>query len=113
MRIMAEQERAEVERLWQAARYMPQSVRLLGTRYRALFLAYAASASSSGEARAVADALAFIEFMFKQDRVGLLEPEQKALRSDARALRRRFRLKRADGGVTAVEKWKVLQWLHL
>lgn len=113
MKIMAEQEQADVERLWQAARYMPQSVRLLGTRYRALFVAYAGQTASSGEARAVADALAFIDFMFRQDRVGLLEPEQRALRSDARALRRRFRLKRGEGGVSAVEKWKVLQWLHL
>ena len=33
-------EAPNVERLWQAARFMPQTVRLLGTRYRSLFLAY-------------------------------------------------------------------------
>lgn len=104
---------AEVERLWQAARYIPQTVRLLGTRYRALFVAYAEQYGSEGQARAVADALAFVEFMFRQDRVALLPLEQKALRSDEKKLRRRFRLKRADGKVSAVEKWKVLQWLGL
>ncbi len=108
-----QKQQEEVERLWQAARYIPQTVRLLGTRYRALFVAFAEQCGSDGEARAVADALAFIEFMFRQDRVGLLPLEQRALRADERELRRRFRLKRQDGKVTAVEKWKVLQWLGL
>lgn len=102
---------AALERLWQAARFLPQSVRLLGTRYRSLFVAYAQQFNSEGQARAVADALAFVDFMFKQNRVGLLDPEQKALRMDARALRRRYRLSRQSGSVSAVEKWKILQWL--
>ena len=104
---------AALERLWQAARYLPQSVRLLGTRYRSLFVAYAQQFNSEGQARAVADALAFVDFMFKQNRVGLLDLEQKALRRDERALRRRFRLARQSGSVSAVEKWKILQWLRL
>lgn len=102
-----------VERLWQAARFMPQTVRLLGTRYRSLFLAYGQLIQSEGEARPVADALAFLKFMERQDRVALLPPEQRAVRDDARALRRRFRLKRAGDKVRAIEKWKVLQWLGL
>ncbi len=105
---------AQVERLWQAARFMPKSVRFLGTRYRALFLAYAQENRSGGQAPAIADAMAFIDFMFRQNRVGLLGPEQRALRSDFRALRRRFRLKRdGEGRLDAVEKWKVFQWLGL
>ena len=104
---------AHVERLWQTARFLPQSVRLLGTRYRALFVAYAAQVSSQGEGAPVADALAFIDFMFRQNRVGLLDPELRALRSDEKALRRRFRLSRDGQTVKAVEKWKILQWLHL
>lgn len=107
------EQHAEVERLWQAARYLPQTVRLLGTRYRALFVAFAEQTKSQGEARAVADALGFVDFTLRQDRVGLLPPEQRALRDDERKLRRRFRLRRADGVVSACEKWKVLQWLHL
>ncbi|MBI4375143.1 MAG: hypothetical protein HY549_01715 [Elusimicrobia bacterium] len=106
-----------VERLWQAARYLPQSVRLLGTRYRTLFLAYAQQCSvesSNGKAPpAVADAMAFIEFMFLQNRVGLLPPEQRALHQDQRALRRRFRLRRHGITVSATEKWKICQWLGL
>lgn len=100
-----------VERLWQAARYLPQSVRLLGTRYRSLFLAYAQQHESQGEAAAVADAMAFIDFMHGQNRLALLEPEQQALLNDHRALQRRYRLKRQGTVVRAVEKWKVLQWL--
>ena len=102
-----------VERLWKTARYLPQTVRLLGTRYRSLFLAYGQLVKSEGQARAVADALAFLRFMLHQDRIALLPPEQRAVRDDARMLRRRFRLKRAGDVVHAVEKYKILQWLHL
>lgn len=104
---------AHVERLWQSARFLPRSVRLLGTRYRALFLAYAQQVSAGGELAPVADALAFIDFMFRQNRVALLAPEIRALRDDDRLLRRRYRLKRSGAAVSASEKWKVLQWLHL
>lgn len=100
-------------RLWQAARYMPRSVRLLGTRYRALFLAYAEQTQAAGDAPAVADAMAFVDFMFRQDRLGLLGPEKQALRGDQKPLRRRFRLRREGATVTVTEKWKVLQWLGL
>jgi hypothetical protein len=106
-------EKEQVERLWQSARYLPRSVRLLGTRYRALFCAYAQACGAQGETAAVADAMAFIDFMLRQERVALLQPEKQALRSDRRLLRRRYRLKRKDSVVTAVERWKILQWLGL
>jgi hypothetical protein len=102
-----------VERLWKSAQFLPQTVRLLGTRYRALFLAYAAECRVEGEAAAVADAMAFVDFMFQQDRVGLLVNERLALRGDARALSRRFRLKRNGAAIEAIEKWKPLQWIGL
>lgn len=102
-----------VERLWKAARYLPQTVRLLGTRYRTLFLAYALRSTPRGEAGVVADALAFADYLSKQERVGLLAPERTALRRDAKALRRRFRLRRDGDAVEAIEKWKILQWLRL
>ena len=41
-----------------------------------------------------ADAIAFVDFMFRQNRVALLMPEQRALRNDERVLRRRYSLKR-------------------
>lgn len=107
------EEAVVVERLWQTARFLPQSVRLLGTRYRALFTAYAQQVQAEGEAAPVADAIAFVDFMFRQNRVGLLEPEQRALRADERVLRRRYRLNRDGKTVKAVEKWKILQWLRL
>jgi hypothetical protein len=110
---MTQKQEAEVERLWQSARYLPQTVRLLGTRYRALFVAYAQQHPSKGEARAVADAMAFVHWMLRQDRVGLMPLEQKALRGDETRLRRRFRLKRDGASVSAVEKWKITQWLGL
>ena len=69
---------AGVERLWQASRYLPQTVRLLGTRYRSLFLAHAQRCETTGAVPAVADALAFIEFMRTQNRLGLLAPEQRS-----------------------------------
>jgi hypothetical protein len=102
-----------VARLWKTAELLPQTVRLLGTRYRALFLAYAPHARPSGDAAIVADALAFVEFMSRQERVGLLDNERAALRGDARALRRRFRLRRDGEQIAAVEKWKPLQWIGL
>lgn len=102
-----------VERLWKTARYLPQTVRLLGTRYRTLFLAHAQRCTPRGEAGVVADALAFADFLGKQERVGLLAPERAALRRDERALRRRFRLRRDGDSVEAVEKWKILQWIGL
>ena len=102
---------ADLQRLWQAARYLPQSVRLLGTRYRSLFVAYAQQFKPQGQDAAIADALGFVDFMFKQNRVGLLDLEQRALRRDARTLRRRYRLARQGESVSVVEKWKILQWL--
>ncbi len=108
---MSRDPNGHVERLWQAARFLPRSVRLLGTRYRSLFLAYAQQCSPAGEAKAVADALGFIEFMFRQNRVALLPPELRALSQDERRLRRRYRLKRQGDTLSAVEKWRILQWL--
>lgn len=102
-----------VERLWKTARYLPQTVRLLGTRYRTLFLAHAQRCRPRGEAGVVADALAFADFLSKQERVGLLAPERVALARDARVLRRRFRLRRDGDEIEAIEKWKILQWLRL
>lgn len=102
-----------VDRLWKSARFLPLTVRLLGTRYRSLFLAHAQSCRPRGDAAPVADALAFIDFMLRQERVGLLENERSALRRDARALKRRFRLRRDDEAVEASEKWRPLQWLGL
>ncbi len=102
-----------VERLWKTARYLPQTVRLLGTRYRTLFLAHAQRCRPRGEAGVVADALAFADYLAKQERVGLLDPERTALRRDAKALRRRFRLRRDGDEIEAIEKWKILQWLRL
>ncbi len=102
-----------VERLWKTARYLPQTVRLLGTRYRTLFLAHAQRCRPRGEAGVVADAMAFTDYLAKQERVGLLAPERAALRRDARALRRRFRLRRMGDEIEAIEKWKILQWIGL
>src|SRR5262245_55070292 len=103
----------DVERLWRSAAFLPKSVRLLGTRYRLLFTAYAQGTLSGGEHPAAADALAFVEFMLRQDRLALLEPERRALREDGSRLRRRFRLRRGQGTIEAVEKWRILQWLNL
>lgn len=102
-----------VERLCRTARFLPQTVRLLGTRYRALFLAHAQSCRPRGDAAPVADAMAFVDFMFRQERVGLLDIERSALRGDARALGRRFRLRRDGAQVEAVERWKLLRWIGL
>jgi hypothetical protein len=102
-----------VERLWKAAECLPESVRLLGTRYRALFLAYAPLYRPHGKASPVADAMAFVDFMFRQERVGLLDNEREALRGDQRALRRRFRLRSKGSEIEAVEKWRIAQWLGL
>ena len=102
-----------VERLWKTSKFLPRTVRLLGTRYRALFLAHAQLCRPSGDAAPVADALAFIDFMFRQERVGLLENERWALQGDERALRRRFRLKRQGTDISAGEKWKMLHWIGL
>ncbi|OGS00541.1 MAG: hypothetical protein A2V88_05575 [Elusimicrobia bacterium RBG_16_66_12] len=102
-----------VERMWKTSQFLPQTVRLLGTRYRALFLAHAQLCRPSGDAGTVADAMAFVDFMFRQERVGLLDNERRALLADKRALRRRFRLKRNGEDVSASEKWKILQWIGL
>ncbi len=102
-----------VERLWKTSRYIPRSVRLLGTRYRSLFAAYAKDWEPAGPDPAVADALAFLDFMFRQNRVALPVTEYKALRSDQRLLRRRFRLRREGKSISVIERWKILQWLHL
>lgn len=100
-----------VERLWQSARYLPHTVRLLGTRYRAMFTAYGRQYDPVGDDPVLADALAFIVFMFQQNRLGLLDVEQRALREDSRRLRKRYRLRRRGNTVEAVEKWRILQWL--
>lgn len=102
---------AEVDRLWKTSRFLPQSVRLLGTRYRALFLAHARQCDPTGPDPAVADALAFLEFMAGQERLALLAPEQRALKADGRPLRRKFRLKRDGRAIAAIERWRILQWL--
>ena len=106
-----ESEPQAVERLWQTARFLPQSVRLLGTRYRPLFLAHARECEPGGDNAAVADALCFVLFMNRQNRVALMAPELRALRRDARALKRRFWLRRKGREISVAEKWKVLQWL--
>ena len=102
-----------VERLWKTARYLPQTVRLLGTRYRTLFLAHAQRCRPRGASGVVADALAFAAYLSKQERVGLLAPERSALARDERVLRRRFRLRRDGNAIEAIEKWKIFQWLGL
>jgi len=102
-----------VERLWKTARYLPQTVRLLGTRYRTLFMAYAQNWRPEGDAAVVADALAFMDFLGKQERVGLLAPERAALKGDLKRLRRRYRLRREGDSVSATEKWRILQWIGL
>jgi hypothetical protein len=91
-------------RLWLCARYLPETARLLGTRYRALFLSYAPRTRPEGDAPAVADAMAFADFMLCQHRIALLAPELSALRRDARHLRRRYRLLRDGKAVTALPK---------
>ena len=103
----------EVERLWRCAAFLPRSVRLLGTRYRPLFAAYAQDTSPAGDNTAAADALAFVDFMFRQDRMAILEPERHALVEDGRRLRRRFNLRRQGGRIEAVERWRIWQWLGL
>ena len=105
--------RESIDRLWKTAKFLPQTVRLLGTRYRSLFLAHAQLCRPRGDGAPVADALAFVDFMFRQERVGLLDNERSALRGDERALRRRFRLRRMGEAVEVVEKWKALQWIGL
>ena len=102
-----------VERMWKTAQFLPRTVRLLGTRYRALFLAHTQLCRPSGDAAPVADAMAFVDYMLRQERVGLLDNERKALQGDRRALRRRYRLKRKGEDISASEKWKILQWIGL
>lgn len=102
-----------VSRLWKAAAHLPQTVRLLGTRYRALFLAYAQGCRPHGKSPAVADALAFADFLRRQERIGLLGNEREAVDRDERALRRRYRLRRKGEAIEAVEKWIVFQWVGL
>jgi len=101
------------KRLWLCARYLPAAARLLGTRYRALFLSYAPSTRPEGDDAAVADALAFAEFMLEQHRIALLATELSALRRDARYLRRRYDLIRREEAVTAEPKGKLRRWLGL
>jgi len=102
-----------LERLWRSAGFLPRSVRLLGTRYRPLFEAYAQDTSPAGDNAAAADALAFVDFMFRQSRISILEPERRALREDGRRLGRRFRLRREGSRIEAVERWRIWQWLGL
>ncbi len=100
-------------RLWLCARYLPETARLLGSRYRALFLSYAPRTRPEGDAAAVADALAFTDFILGQHRITLLAPELSALRRDARHLRRRYRLLRRGEAVTAAPKSRLRRWLGL
>jgi hypothetical protein len=100
-------------RLWLCARYLPETVRLLGARYRAIFLSYAPYIRPEGDAAAVADALAFADFMLGQHRIALLASELSALRRDARHLRRRYRLLRRGEVVTAAPKGRLRRWLGL
>jgi len=100
-------------RLWRCARYLPESARLLGTRYRALFMRYAPGTRPEGEAPAVADALAFADYMLRQNRIALLAPEFAALRRDSRHLRRLYSLLRSGEAVTAVPKGRLRRWLGL
>lgn len=102
-----------VDRLWKTAQFLPQTVRLLGTRYRELFTVHARQCQPRGGAAPVADALAFAQYMLQQERLGLLDNERTALRGDARALGRRFRLRREGENVEAIEKWKIFQWIGL
>ena len=102
-----------LERQWHCAEFLPRSVRLLGTRYRPLFAAYAQDTVPAGKHAAAADALAFVDFMFVQSRISILEPEREALREDGRRLRRRFKLRRAGNAIEAVERWKIWAWLGL
>lgn len=110
---MTSPSKEDLTRLWQTSRFIPQTVRLLGTRYRPLFLAHARQVRPEGKNAAVADALSFVEFMQSQDRLALLGPEREALARDGQALRRRFSLKRVGDAVSAAERWKILQWLSL
>lgn len=100
-------------RLWRTARYLPETARLLGTRYRALFLAYAPGVRPEGEAGAVADALAFADFLLGQHRIVLLAPEISALRRDSRHLGRGWRLRRQGETVSAEPKSRLRRWLGL
>jgi hypothetical protein len=100
-------------RLWLCARYLPETARMLGSRYRALFLAFAPLTRPEGDAAPVADALAFADFMLRQHRIALLAPELSALRRDARHLRRRYSLLRRGEVVTAVPKGRIRRWLGL
>jgi hypothetical protein len=100
-------------RLWRSARYLPETARLLGTRYRALFLSYAPSARPEGESAAVADALAFADFLLGQHRIALLASELAALRRDSRHLRRLYRLLRRGDAVSAAPKGRLRRWLGL
>jgi hypothetical protein len=100
-------------RLWLCARYLPETARLLGTRYRALFLSYSPGTRPEGEDATVADALAFADFMLGQQRITLLAPELSALRRDARHLRRRYHLLRDGDVVTAAPKGRLRRWLRL
>jgi hypothetical protein len=101
------------QRLWVSARYLPETARLLGTRYRALFLSYASSTRPEGDDSAVADSLAFADFMLHQNRIALLATELSALRRDARYLRRRYSLLRQGEVATAIPKGKLRRWLGL
>ncbi len=103
--------KVNIWRLVESARYLPRSVRLLGTRYRPLFLAHARQCTVEGDDSAVADAMAFAEFMLKQDRLALMPPEQIALRRDSKILRKHFRLKRDGATLQAVRRWKIMAWL--
>ena len=96
-----------VERMWKTAQFLPQTMRLLGTRYRALFLAHAQLCRPSGDAGPVADAMAFVDFMSRQARVRPLDNERRALRADRPALRRRCPLKRQGDDIPPSEKGRI------
>ena len=110
---MSKTEATATRRLWHSARFLPESARMLGTRYRALFLSYAPGARPEGDAAAVADALAFAEFMLAQHRIALLASEFSALRRDAGHLRKLYSLRREGDVVSAVPKGRLRRWLGL
>jgi hypothetical protein len=92
---------------------LPESARLLGSRYRAMFLAYAPGTKPWGEASIAADALAFAEFTLGQRRVALNPPELGVLRREARRLRRRYVLTREGEKVRVTEKGPLRRWLGI
>ncbi len=101
------------KRLWRASLFLPESTRLLGTHYRFIFEAHAAESLPAGESPAAADALAFIEFALRQERIALSPRQAAAMRRDARRMGRRFKLSRRDNTVSVRERYRWLRWIGL